>query len=134
MARWADLNMMTPKQVGRRIAAYGMQHPEAWLRVVEVPQVPGSLRRSRPVRGTAESALKTKRYLAVLLLIQPEVVVGSSVVYVADGRWKVGDGAELVGPEMFEGRGVVEAASREPGDRKAGYREPAGGAGVGDVR
>lgn len=54
----ADFGLMTPKQVARSVGAYGEKHPEADLRVLEVPQVPGTLRRSRPVRGGAEAGLR----------------------------------------------------------------------------
>ncbi|WP_213803700.1 DUF4105 domain-containing protein [Granulicella sp. dw_53] len=101
--KWADFGLMTPKQVARSVAAYGEAHPEAGLRVVEVPQIPGTLRRSRPVRGTAEAGLKTKRYLVTLLMIQPEVVAGCAIAYLKHGRWKVGDGAVVAEPELFQG-------------------------------
>jgi hypothetical protein len=98
----SDLGILSPKQVARRVAVYGKSHPEVELRVIEVPQLPGSLRRSKPVRGGAEGFLKTKRYLAALLVIQPEVVVGLGVAYLDNGRWKLGRGAEVVGPSAFE--------------------------------
>ncbi len=97
----ADFGLMTPKQVARSIADYGQAHPEAHLQVFEVPQVPGSLRRSRPVRGAAEAGLKTKRYLATLLVIQPEIPVGLAILYLDHGRWRIGRNAEVVGPAYF---------------------------------
>ena len=91
--RIADFGLMTPKQVARSVATYGAAHPEAHLHVWEIPQVPGSLVRSRPVRGGAESALKTKRYLLTLAVIQPEVPITLFFLYLKHGRWKVGAGA-----------------------------------------
>lgn len=93
--RVADFGLMTPKEVVRCLAAYSARHTELKLRIYEVPQVPGSLRRSRPVRGGAEAGLKTKRYLFTLLLIQPEVPAALAVLYWKHGRWAVGDGAEV---------------------------------------
>lgn len=110
----ADFGLMTPKQVARSVEALGRARPELGLKVIEVPQLPGSLRRSRPVRGAAEAGLKTKRYLATLLVIQPEVVLGCAVVYLEHGRWQLGRGAEVVGPEAFAGGGV-EVAESEAG-------------------
>ncbi len=92
--RVADFGLMTPKEVVRCVAAYGEAHPEAKLRINQVPQVPGSLRRSKPVRGGAESGLKTKRYLFTLMVIQPEVPAALAVLYWKHGRWAVGTGAE----------------------------------------
>ena len=94
--RVADFGLMTPKEVVRCLAAYGATHREAQLRVYELPQIPGSLRRSRPIRGGAEAGLKTKRYLFTLMLIQPEVPAALAVLYWKHGRWAVGKGAEIV--------------------------------------
>ena len=98
----ADFGLMTPKQVARSVYAYGKRHPEAELKVMEIPQVPGSLLRSRPVRGAAEAGLKTKRYLATLAVIQPEIVVGLAVLYLDHGRWQIGNSAQLAEPAYFE--------------------------------
>jgi len=71
----ADLDPMTPKQVARSVWMYGNEHPEAQLKVIEIPQIAGSLPRSHPVRGASDMVLKTKLYVAVLSVIQPEAVV-----------------------------------------------------------
>ena len=97
--RVADFGWMTPKQVARCVAAYGAAHPEAHLRIWEIPQVPGTLVRSRTVRGGAESGLKSKRYLLTLAVIQPEVPATLFVLYLKHGRWRVGDGA-TVAPDL----------------------------------
>lgn len=94
----ADFGLMTPKHVARSVAAYGTEHPEAALRVLEIPQVPGTLRRSRPVRGGAEAGLKTKRYLFTLMLIQPEVPIGLTILYLRHGRWDISKGATVAQP------------------------------------
>ena len=99
--RIADFGLMTPKQVARCVAAYGVAHPQLHPQAIEVPQVPGSLRRSRPVRGGAEAALTTKRYLATLLVIQPEVPLVLAVLYMDHGRWKIGADATPASPEAF---------------------------------
>ncbi len=92
--RIADFGLMTPKQVARSLSEYAGVHPELSLRVWEIPQIPGSLRRSRPVRGVAEGTLKTKRYLFTLVAIQPEVPIVLAVVYCWHGRWTVGERAQ----------------------------------------
>jgi hypothetical protein len=83
----ADFQMMSPKQLARLIDTYARTHPETNLAVYEIPQLPGSLRRSRPIRGAAETLLKTKRYLATLLLIQPEIILTSWIIYETKGKW-----------------------------------------------
>jgi hypothetical protein len=116
----ADFGWMTPKTVARCVEAYGHAHPELALKVFEIPQVPGSLRRSRPARGAAEAGLTTKRYLATLLVIQPEVPVVCAILYLKHGRWQIGHGAQVVGPEAFAHSvgalqpSTIEAANSKP--------------------
>ena len=110
----ADFGLMTPKQVARSLAAYGQTHPDARFRVPEFPQLPGSLRRSRPVRGGAESGLKTKRYLATLLVIQPEVPATLTVLYLVHGRWQVGKGAQPVTPSEFASSTLTSSSLTPP--------------------
>jgi hypothetical protein len=110
--RVADFGVMSPKQVARRVAALGSAETGANLQVIEIPQVPGSLRRSRPVRGGSEMVLTTKRYLVTLLVIQPEMVAGLAIVYFDNGRWKIGQGAEPVTPTAFESPRTTIVASR----------------------
>ena len=108
--RVADFGWMTPKQVARSVESYGHTHPGLDPHVFEVPQVPGSLRRSRPVRGAAEAGIKTKRYLATLLLIQPEVPLICSLLYLNHGRWQIGRNADIFAPAD------VYAATLPPAD------------------
>jgi hypothetical protein len=108
----SDFGLMTPKQLARAMAAYGNRHPEARSQIVEVPQIPGTLRRSRPIWGVAEAGLKTKRYLLTLLVIQPEVVATLGVAYLHRGRWRVGQGAVAVGPEIWMPPGVESIAAK----------------------
>ena len=118
----ADFGWMMPKQVARNLAAFGRANPQAHLRIIEIDQVPGSLRRSRPVRGAAEGLLKTKRYLATLLVIQPEVVPAALALYLDQGRWKLGAGAQLLDASAFvtplrtgPDTSIAGSGSQEPG-------------------
>ena len=92
-AKLADFDMTAPKTLARQLDAYGNAHPEMHLRVSEIPQVPGTLRRSRPLRGGAETFVKTKRYLATLLVLQPEAVLADWIVYEKKGKWTPGKDA-----------------------------------------
>ncbi|SEC46725.1 protein of unknown function [Terriglobus roseus] len=96
--RVADYGLMTPKHVVRSLSEYAGKHPELDLHVWEIAQVPGSLRRSKTVWGGVESALKTKRYLFTLLVIQPEVPLVLEALYLRHGRWKLGEGAQPMPP------------------------------------
>jgi hypothetical protein len=96
-----DFGLMTPKQVARSVAAYGNVHPEAKLSIMEIPQIPGTLKRSHSILGVAETGLKSKRYLLSLSIIQPEVVIGCGIAYLNHGSWKVGAGATPVQPAVW---------------------------------
>ena len=108
----ADFGITSPKQVARCLEAYGHAHADLHLRVYELPQQPGSLRRSRPVRFGSEALLTTKRYLLTLCVIQPEAVLAILAAYLSDGRWKVGKGAEVAVPAMFAESTTVAKESR----------------------
>ena len=97
----ADLHLMTPKQVARCMSAYGHAHPEAELKIMEVPQIPGTLPRSHPVRGACDMLLKTKMYSLTLAVIQPEADLALWVMYMDRGRWTIGRNSVVAGPEDF---------------------------------
>ncbi len=125
--RIADFDMTTPKHLARLLDNYGAAHPELHLRVYEIPQLPGTVRRSRPIRGAAESLLTTKRYLVTLLVIQPEVPLLALLAYERRGRWMVGRDAMTLqagawpmdcdsapGNELSEWDGVPDPAGVSP--------------------
>lgn len=97
----ADFDIMSPKTLASEMDAYGRTHPELNLNIYEVPQLPGTLRRSRPLRGAAETFLKTKRYLATLLILQPEAVLADWIVYEKKGKWTPGLDAQTLTPSAW---------------------------------
>jgi hypothetical protein len=112
----ADWGIVTPKQVARSMIAFGKTHPEAHLRLIEVPQIPGTLRRSRPIRGISELFLKTKRYCATLIVIQPVGLIADFVLYEKNGRFRVGTNAEPVPPTFWEQPAAIDAADTVTAD------------------
>ncbi len=110
----ADFDMTTPKNLARQVDTYGHQHPELHLAVYEVPQLPGTLRRSRPMRGAAESLLFTKRYLAALIVLQPEVIVTSLIVYEKRGKWTPGLDAQIITPDHWQPTDESSAQAQAP--------------------
>jgi hypothetical protein len=111
--RIADYGLMTPKHVVRSLSDYAARHDDLDLHVWELAQVPGSLRRSKRIWGGVESALKTKRYLFPLLLIQPEVPIVLEALYLNHGRWKVGQGAQPM-PVLPPFAETIEARETPP--------------------
>jgi hypothetical protein len=108
----ADFHIMSPKQLARLMDAYGRAHPEANLVVYEIPQLPGTLCRSRPLRGAAETFVKTKRYLFTLLILQPEAVLASWVIYEKKGKWTPGLNAKQIVPGRLPSA-TVRASSED---------------------
>ena len=98
----ADFDMTTPKTLAREVDTYGRAHPVLQLRVYEVPQIEGTLRRSRPIRGAAESLITTKRYFAVVVALQPELMLADWIIYEKRGRWTLGIDAQNITPQFWQ--------------------------------
>lgn len=120
----SDFGLMTPKQVAKSLVEYSHAHPEVHLAVMEIPQIPGTLKRSRPIWGTAEAGLKTKRYLFSLMILQPEVIAGCAIVYLDRGRWKVGQGAIPATPDVWTMPGGEDVAGGGAPSRSNHAPEP----------
>ncbi len=61
-----DLGVTTPKQIAKTLAKYSRHHPELQSSVFLVPQVPGTVRRSKPVHGVLDSVAAAKKYMLPL--------------------------------------------------------------------
>ncbi len=83
----ADLDVSTPKHTAKSLTQFSKRHPELDFTTFVIPQVPGTIRRSRPVRGLVESVFKAKKYELPLLALHPIVAGGVGVAYVASGRF-----------------------------------------------
>jgi hypothetical protein len=94
----ADFDFTTPKNLSRRLDSYALAHPDLDLQVYEIPQIPGKLRRSRPLRGSAETFVKTKRYLATVAILQPELLLTDWIFYETKGKWTPGRDATQLSP------------------------------------
>jgi len=74
----ADLGVSTPKHAAKALERYGRRHPDLEFTRYVIPQVPGSVKRSRPVRGVLESLLRAKKYVVVLAAFHP--LIGGAAV------------------------------------------------------
>src|ERR1700685_2564281 len=79
-----DLGVTTPKHDAQLLVHFGERHPELHLTTYVIPQVPGNIRRSGPVRGVVEFVVRAKKYMLPLLVFHP-VITGALVVAAADG-------------------------------------------------
>jgi hypothetical protein len=83
----ADVGITTPKQDAKSLVSYSHRHPIVELSTFQIPQVPGSIERSRPAHGVAEALLKTKKYVVPLAILSPAVTGSIAVVYFTEGRF-----------------------------------------------
>lgn len=83
----ADLDISTPKHTAKSLVQFSKKHPELYFTTFVVPQVPGTIRRSRPVRGLMESVFKAKKYELPLLVLHPVVAGGFAAAYMTSGRF-----------------------------------------------
>ncbi|HMK24334.1 MAG TPA: hypothetical protein VK466_18530 [Terriglobales bacterium] len=81
-----DLGVTTPKQIAKCLARYSKRHPELKSAHFLIPQVPGTVKRSKPVKGVVESAFKAKKYMAPLLVWHPAIVGCFAAAYFTGSR------------------------------------------------
>lgn len=81
-----DLGVTTPKQAAKTLAKYSRRHPEFESSHFVIPQVPGTVSRSRPVHGVLECAITAKKYMLPLLALHPYVAGSLIAAYV--GHWR----------------------------------------------
>jgi hypothetical protein len=71
-----DLGVSTPKHEAKSLVKYGKRHSDLEFTRFVIPQVPGSVKRSRPVRGVLESLVRAKKYALVLAAFHPLLAGG----------------------------------------------------------
>lgn len=91
-----DLGITTPKQVARSLTKYARRHPGLEFSTFVIPQVPGTIPRSHPIRGVVESMVKSKKYVVPLAILNPQLTAGLVIAYFTDGRFKIPKGTERV--------------------------------------
>lgn len=82
-----DLGVTTPKQLARTLSKYSRHHPEWQTSSFEIPQVPGTVPRSKPVHGVLECAITAKKYMLPLLVLHPYVAGSVVAGYLGHGRF-----------------------------------------------
>jgi len=82
-----DFLISTPKHAARSLVKYSQHHPDLEFTHFVVPQVPGAVKRSKPVRGVLESLVRAKKYVAALIAFHPVVVGGVEATYFLTDRF-----------------------------------------------
>jgi hypothetical protein len=91
----ADLGMTTPKQLAKSLTKYVARHEELEMRVYALPQVPGSIPRSKQVDGVMEAMLR-KKYLVPIACLHPYIAAGAALTYFTGGRFDPAKHATLL--------------------------------------
>jgi len=65
----ADVGLMTPKQAARSLIGYSKHHKDLEFSILVIPQVEGTIPRSKKIRGVTESLVKSKRYAIPLIAV-----------------------------------------------------------------
>jgi hypothetical protein len=81
----SELDISTPKHTAKTFVQYAKKHPQLHMTAFVIPQVPGTIRRSRPVRGVLESVFKAKKYEVPLLALHPVVGGAFAAGYLLGG-------------------------------------------------
>ena len=88
-----DLGVTTPKQIAKMLVRYSRHHPELQSSSFVLPQVPGTVWRSKPIHGVLESVVAAKKYMVPLVVVNPYIGGGLLVEYFAHRRFNPGRNA-----------------------------------------
>lgn len=114
----ADLFVSTPKHAAKSLVRYSHRHGDLEFTRFVIPQVPGTMKRSRRIHGVLESAVRAK-YLVALAVFHPFIAGGVASVYLVGNRFNPAHDAEVFslsgppepapsGAEKREYRGKLE--------------------------
>jgi len=70
-----DFGITTPKEDAKRLLRFAKRHPEIPFASFVIPQVPGTIPRSRRIDNVAEALVRSKKYVIPLALLEPEFTV-----------------------------------------------------------
>jgi hypothetical protein len=112
---FGDGGVMTPKQAARSIVKYGKKHPALSVTAFVIPQVPGTIQRSRKVDGVSEAILKSKKYVIPLSIVAPEVTGALAISYVTKDRFTLpADAPVLSGAKLVKAETTGKNALTAP--------------------
>ena len=105
----ADAGITTPKQIAKTLVSYSKHHSDLWFTEFEIPQVAGSVRRSKPVRGVCESLMRSKKYAVPLIALHPWIGGSIAVAYLTRGLFNPERHALKLGNPFDVERALVSA-------------------------
>jgi hypothetical protein len=82
-----DLEVTTPKHAAKSLVRFSEHHSDLELTRIVFPQVPGTIKRSRPIRGVLESVFRAKKYILPLAVFHPFIAGGVASAYFFGDRF-----------------------------------------------
>ena len=107
-----DLGVTTPKQLARTLSKFSTRHPELQPSRFVIPQVPGTLDRSKRAKGVFEVMLTAKKYMWPIFLFQPYIAVTAVAVYAQHWHFNPGQNAPILDAKHQFGAAVTSADRR----------------------
>jgi hypothetical protein len=104
----SDLGVMTPKQAAKSLVQFTKREPQLQLTRFFIPQVPGTVKRSRPIHGLFDGVFSAKKYIVPLAVFQPFVAGGVATVYFFGGRFDPAKDAAMWTPEGLHDRPLTK--------------------------
>ena len=99
-SKLGDLGFMTPKQAAKSFVQFSKRAAtHIQLTRFFVPQVPGTVKRSRPIHGLVDGVFHAKKYFLPLAVFQPFVAGGVATTYYLGGRFDPAKNAALWSPD-----------------------------------
>ena len=107
-----DLGVTTPKQLARSLSSYGRRHPELRLSRFVIPQIPGTIPRSKRVKGVFEVMLTAKKYMLPIFLFHPYAASTAVAVYIEHWHFNPGKNAFILDSKHQLGAALTSADRR----------------------
>ena len=104
-----DLGVTTPKQLARTLSNFSTQHPEFQSSRFVIPQVPGTIPRSKRVRGVLEVMLTSKKYMLPIFLFHPYAAGAAVALYVGHWHFNPGKNAPILDSNHQLGTALTRA-------------------------
>jgi hypothetical protein len=125
-----DLGVTTPKQLGRTFSKYSSGHPELQPSKWVIPQVPGTIARSKRMKGVFEVMLTSKKYMWPIFLFHPIAASTAVAVYVQHWHFNPGKNALILDSKHQLSPTLTSADRRTNQDRLEELLKAASSAGA----
>jgi hypothetical protein len=108
----SDFYVATPKHDAKALVKYSHRHSDLHFSAYVIPQIPGTIKRSKPIHGLVDSIFKAKKYEIPLLVWNPFVGGGVALDYLISGRFDPAHNAMIFGPDGSLDRPMTEEERR----------------------